>query len=101
MARKTRFRSDFAFLVHHFASSGLSVRLNSQAILILHNLHVKKGRFCNCLLNKTALQIFTLWVKSINPKNGSWGRSFFTQSRREAENAEGNANLKRYRSCQN
>ena len=37
----------------------------------------------------------------IYPKNGSWGRSFFTQSRREAENAEGNANLKRYRSCQN
>ena len=37
----------------------------------------------------------------IYPKNGSWGRCFFTQSRREAENAEGNANLKRYRSCQN
>ena len=39
--------------------------------------------------------------RAIEPKNGSWGRSFFTQSRREAENAEGNANLKRYRSCQN
>ena len=38
---------------------------------------------------------------SLNLKTAVGDEVFFTQSRREAENAEGNANLKRYRSCQN
>ena len=40
-------------------------------------------------------------ILETNLKTAVGDEVFFTQSRREAENAEGNANLKRYRSGQN